>query len=116
MNLIQSVGTSLLGLPSTSQESFSVNYLTLTFKGELAKYEKGYRDDYFLKSLNPFRFSLVLSMIFYGAFAFLDTVAVPDLKEVFWFIRFGIVFPVLVGVFIFSYSKTFKEYMQFTIS
>jgi signal transduction histidine kinase/ActR/RegA family two-component response regulator len=116
MNIIQSVGTSLLGLPSTSQESFSVNYLTLTFKGELSSYEKGYQDDYFIKSLNPFRFSLVLSMIFYGAFAFLDTVAVPDLVEVFWFIRFGIVFPVLVAVFIFSYSKVFKKYMQFVIS
>ena len=116
MNIIQSVGTSLLGLPSTSQESFSVNYLTLTFKGELSAYEKGYQDDYFIKSLNPFRFSLVLSMIFYGAFAFLDTVAVPELKGVFWFIRFGIVFPVLVGVFIFSYSKLFKKVMQFVIS
>ena len=116
MNIIQSVGTSLLGLPSTSQESFSVNYLTLTFKGELSSYEKGYQDDYFIKSLNPFRFSLVLSMIFYGAFAFLYTVAVPELKGVFWFIRFGIVFPILVGVFIFSYSKLFKKVMQFVIS
>ncbi len=116
MNIFQSLGTSLLGLPSASQESFSVNYLTLTFKGDLSSYEKAYQDDYFIKSLNPFRFSLILSMIFYGAFAFLDTVAVPDLKEVFWFIRFGIVFPVLVTVFAFSYSKSFKKYMQFIIS
>jgi signal transduction histidine kinase/ActR/RegA family two-component response regulator len=116
MNIIQSVGTSILGLPSSNQESFSINYLTLSFKGELSAFEKGYQDDYFTKSLNPFRFAIVLSMIFYGAFAFLDTVAVPDLKEVFWLIRFGIVFPVLVAVFIFSYSKVFKKYMQFVIS
>ena len=116
MNILQSVGASLLGLPSTSQESFSVNYFTLTFKGELTVYEKAYQDDYFIKSLNPFRLSLVLSMIFYGAFAFLDTVAVPELKGIFWFIRFGIVFPILVTVFIFSYSKIFKKYMQFIIS
>jgi len=115
-NIFQSVGSSLLGLPSTSQEAFSVNYLTLTFKGEMAEYEKSYQEDYFLKSLNPFRFSLILSMVFYGAFAFLDTVAVPQLKEVFWLIRFGIVFPVLVAVFIFSYSKMFKKYMQFVIA
>jgi signal transduction histidine kinase/ActR/RegA family two-component response regulator len=115
-NIFQSVGSSLLGLPSTSQEAFSVNYLTLTFKGEMAEYEKSYQEDYFLKSLNPFRFSLILSMVFYGAFAFLDTVVVPDLKGVFWLIRFGIVFPVLVAVFIFSYSKMFKQYMQFVIA
>ena len=116
MNIFQSVGRSILGLPSASQKSFSINYLTLAFTGSLTPYEKEYEEDYFIMSLNPFRFSLILSMIFYGAFAFLDTVAVPDLKEVFWFIRFGIVFPVLVAVFLFSYSKTFKKYMQFTIS
>jgi signal transduction histidine kinase/ActR/RegA family two-component response regulator len=116
MNIFQSVGRSILGLPSASQKSFSINYLTLAFTGSLTPYEKEYEEDYFIMSLNPFRFSLILSMIFYGAFAFLDTVAVPDLKEVFWFIRFGIVFPVLVAVFLFSYSKAFKKYMQFTIS
>jgi signal transduction histidine kinase/ActR/RegA family two-component response regulator len=116
MNILQSAATSLLGLSSTSLESFSVNYFTLAFKGELSSYEKAYQDDYFNKSLNPFRFSLILSMIFYGAFAFLDTVAVPQLKVLFWFIRFGIVFPVLVAVFIFSYSKVFKKYMQVIIS
>ena len=119
MNIFQSVGSSLLGLPSTSQEAFSVNYFTLTFKGEMAEYEKSYQDDYFIKSLNPFRFSLILSMIFYGAFAFLDTVAFkdnPELLRVFWIIRFGIVFPVLVAVFIFTYYKMFKKYMQFVIT
>jgi signal transduction histidine kinase/ActR/RegA family two-component response regulator len=116
MNIFQSLGANVLGLPSTSQESFSVNYLTLTFKGELSVYEKAYQDDYFIKSLNPFRFAIILSMVFYGAFAFLDTVAVPALKGIFWFIRFGVVFPILVAVFIFSFSKLFKKYMQFIIS
>src|ERR1035437_3570419 len=116
MNIFKNVGRSFLGLPTASHESLSINYLTLSFTGDLYQYEKECHEDYLKRSLNPFRFSLILSMIVYRAFAFLDTVAVPDLKEVFWFIRFGIVFPVLVGVFIFSYSKTFKEYMQFTIS
>jgi signal transduction histidine kinase/ActR/RegA family two-component response regulator len=116
MSILHSLGTSLLGLPSANQEAFSVNYLTLTFKGESAEYEKAYEDDYFLKSLNPFRLALVLSMVFYGAFAFLDTVAVPELKSIFWFIRFGIVFPILVCVFAFTYSRFFKKYMQFVIT
>lgn len=116
MNIFKSLGTSLLGFPSSSQESFSVNYLTLSFSDELNQYEKAYQDDYFIRSLNPFRFSLILSMIFYGAFAFLDTVAVPELKTVFWLIRFGIVSPILIAVFLFTYSKAFKKYMQFVIS
>ncbi len=116
MNIFKSVGRSFLGLPSTSQESLSINYLTLTFTDDFSQYEKEFQEDYFKRSLSPFRFSLILSMIFYGAFAFLDAVMVPSLKEVFWLIRFGIVFPVLISVFLFSYSKTFKKYMQFIIS
>jgi signal transduction histidine kinase/ActR/RegA family two-component response regulator len=116
MNILQSVGRSLLGIPSASQEALSTHYLTLSFTSDLNQYERDFQEDYFKRSLNAFRFSLILSMIFYGAFAFLDAVTVPTLKEVFWFIRFGIVFPVLISVFIFSYFKTFKKYMQFIIS
>ena len=116
MNILQRMGRILLGVPTASQESLSTNYLTLAFSGDLSQYEKEFQEDYFKRSLNSFRFSLILSMIFYGAFAFLDAVTIPSLKEVFWFIRFAVVFPVLISVFLFSYSKTFKKYMQFIIS
>ena len=116
MDTFKSMGSGFLGLPSISQESLSVNYLTLAFTGDISKYEKEFRDDYFIRSLNPFRFSLILSMIFYGGFAFLDSVTVPTLKEFFWFIRFGIIFPVLISVFIFTYFKPFKKFMQVIIS
>jgi signal transduction histidine kinase/ActR/RegA family two-component response regulator len=116
MNIFKGVGRGFLGLTSGSHESLSTNYLTLSFTGDLSQYEKAFQEDYFKRSLNPFRFSLILAMIFYGAFAFLDAITVPSLKEVFWFIRFGIIFPVLISIFIFSYSKTFKKYMQFIIS
>ena len=116
MSIFKNIGINFFGLSSTGQESLSINSFTLDFTGDLSRYEKAYQEDYFIKSLNPFRFSLILSMIFYGAFAFLDAVSVPDLKELFWFIRFGVVFPVLISVFILTYSKTFKQYMQFVIA
>ena len=68
MNLLQSVGSSFLGLPSVGQESMSINYLTLSFKEDLGQYEKKF------------------------------------------------VFPILIAVYIFSYSKIFKKYMQFVIA
>jgi signal transduction histidine kinase/ActR/RegA family two-component response regulator len=116
MNIFRRVGSSILGIQTAGQETLSLNFLTLSFSDDLSRYEKDYQEDYFLKSLTPFRFSLILSMIFYGAFAFLDATMVPDLKEVFWFIRFGVVFPILIAVYGFSYSKLFKKYMQFIIS
>ncbi len=116
MNLFKNLTRAFVGLPTSSQETMSLNYMTLSFTGSLSRYEEGFRDDYFIRSLNPFRFSLFLAVVFYGAFAFLDAITVPSLKEVYWFIRFGIVFPVLIAVFIFSYSKVFKKYMQPVIS
>ncbi len=116
MNTLRNWGKGFLGLASGNQEPLSVHFLTLNFTGDLSQYEKGFQEDYFNRSLKPFRFSLILSMIFYGAFAFLDAVTVPTLKGVFWLIRFGIVFPVLTLVYMFSYSKPFKKYMQLVIS
>ncbi len=116
MNIFKKKGLNLLGLSQSGQESISLNSLTLDFTGDLRHYESDFMEDYFIKSLNPFRFSLILSMIFYGAFAFLDAVSVPELKELFWFIRFGIVFPVFIAVFILTYSRLFKKYMQFIIA
>jgi signal transduction histidine kinase/ActR/RegA family two-component response regulator len=116
MNSIRNIGKGFLGLSFDNQDPLSLSFLTLSYTGSLKQYEKGFQEDYFERSLKPFRFSLFLSMVFYGAFAFLDAVTVPTLKEVFWLIRFGIVFPVLTGVYIFSYSRFFKKYMQFVIS
>jgi hypothetical protein len=116
MNSIKNFWKDIAGFSAISQEPWSISPLTLSFTGNLIKYEEEFRDDYFLKSLNPFRLSLILGMIFYSAFAFLDTVTVPGLKEIFWFIRFAIVFPVLIGVFLFTYFEAFKKFMQFVIS
>jgi signal transduction histidine kinase/ActR/RegA family two-component response regulator len=116
MGILKNFGKSLVGIPATTQEPWSINPFTLAFTGALKQYEKAFSEDYFIRSLKPLRFSLILSMIFYGAFAFLDAVTVPSLKEVFWFIRFGIIFPILIAVFIFSYFKAFKKFMQSIIS
>lgn len=116
MGFLKGISFNLLGLPTTLHRSWTFDPVTLSFSGSMAPYEKEYLEDYFLKSLVPFRFSLVLAMIFYGAFAFLDATSVPELKQVFWFIRFGLVFPILIAVFAFSFSAVFKKYMQLVIS
>ncbi len=116
MNIFQNLGRSIVGFPSGSQEAISLNYMTLSFNGAQSSLEMEYQDDYFKRSLSPFRFSLFLSLIFYGAFALLDAVTVPSVKEVFWLIRFGLVSPVLIGGYLFSYSKYFRKFWQISIA
>ena len=112
MNILDNFGKNLIGQPAAGQEPLSINRLTLAYTGPLAEYENNYLNDHFLRSLNPLRFALVLSMLFYGGFAYLDALTIPDLKEVFWIIRFGIICPILAAVFVFTYSKKFEKYMQ----
>jgi len=106
----------LFGLPTTGGDDWKLNGLTLIFRGEINKHEKDFRNDYFNRSLNPFRFSLVIAIFFFGIFAFLDALLLPELRNLFWFLRFGIITPILISVIFFSFSSTFKRYMQPIIS
>jgi len=116
MNWRKLVKGNLFGLPTTGGDDWKLSGLTLVFSGEIHKYEKDFRDGYFHRSLNPFRFSLVLAIFFFGIFAFLDAMLLPELRNLFWFIRFGVITPVLVSVIFFSFSAVFKKYMQPVIS
>ena len=106
----------LFGLPTSGRDDWKLNKLTLAFSGNIKHLEKDFRNDYFIRSLNPFRFSLFLAIVFFGVFAFLDAMLLPELKQIFWFIRFGITTPVLIAVLLFSYSSVFKKYMQFILA
>ncbi|TFH28429.1 MAG: response regulator [Bacteroidia bacterium] len=102
----------LFGMPTSDRDGWKLNRITLAFTGDIQQYEKAFRDDYFNRSLNPMRFSLVLSTFFFAIFAFLDAVLLPELKGMFWFIRFGIITPLLTAVIVFSFSAGFKKFMQ----
>ena len=112
MRLFEKSTVNLLGFHSETHKDWRVKPLTLKFSGEHLGMEKEFLDDYFTRSIGPMRFSLVLAIFFYGIFALLDAMIFPELKHLFWFIRFGIVTPVLIGVILFSLSSGFKKYMQ----
>ncbi|MFC2113330.1 ATP-binding protein [Bacteroidota bacterium] len=106
------IPANLLGLPVSIHKEYKLHGLTLKFSGNIHHLEKEFNDDYFNRSILPFRFSIVLAIFFYGIFAILDAIMFPEFKEIFWFIRFGIVTPVLLAVIFFSFSKGFKKLMQ----
>ena len=112
MGVISFFKGDLFGMPTTGGDDWKLNKVTLAFSGEIRKYEKTFRNDYFNRSLNPMRFSLILSVFFFGIFAFLDALLLPELKSMFWFIRFGVITPVLIAVILFSLAPAFKKFMQ----
>lgn len=87
----------------------NVNKFTLSFAGNQ---EKQYQDYFFRESLPIFRISFILLTVLYSLFAFTDLMVVPEYQSFFFFIRFGIVVPVLCLVFLLSYTGFFKNVWQ----
>jgi PAS domain S-box-containing protein len=90
-----------------------MNLLTLSFSKEQ---EDIFREDFFKKSLWQVRLGLLLAILVYGIFGFLDASIVPEVKVRLWFIRYAVFVPYVFLVFLFSYSSHFKKYMQVTIA
>ena len=112
MKLSRLIRGNFFGLQTSGWNDWKLNRLTLAFSGDIQQYEREFKNDYFNRSLNPFRFSIVLAIFFFGVFAFLDALLLPELKRIFWFIRFGVTTPIMVTVLAFSFSPAFRKYMQ----
>ncbi len=116
MKLSSIINGNLFGMPTTGRDDWKLNKITLAFIGDIKKYENDFRNDYFKRSINPMRFSLILSVFFFAIFAFLDAILLPELKSMFWFIRFGVITPILLGVIGLSFTQGFKRFMQPVLS
>ena len=83
--------------------------ITLAFHGDI---EEAFLDDFYKNSLNLVRISLLAGIFLYGLFSILDVQFAPEVRGKLWFIRFGVVSPVLLSVAILSYFPRFKKYFQ----
>ena len=86
-----------------------LNILTLSFPNQI---EPEYKEEYFKKSLGHVRIALVLAIFFFGIFGVLDSWLVPGVKKELWFIRYAIYCPSVLAIYLFSFSRHFKKYMQ----
>jgi len=85
------------------------NRITLSFKDNK---ESLFRKDYFRSSIGLMRLSFLLGIAYYSVFAFLDTVAVPEVRNELFIIRFFIVCPIILIIFLLSYTKNFHKWWQ----
>ena len=88
------------------------NIFSLSFAGAL---EKEYLYIFYNNSLRHVRLSLLLAIFIYSVFGILDHWIVPEVKEDLWLIRFALFCPYVLLIYLFSYTKHFKKYMQLSI-
>ncbi len=91
----------------------NLNPATLAFRDGR---EWAFLRKYYYDSILQFRISFVLVTILYGAFHFLDTRMVPEFKELFLIIRFGVVVPFLSLVLLLSFfTNLFRKVWQLLV-
>ena len=98
---------------TNSADNYRINWLTLSFSGDL---EKAFQDGFFQNSLRQARIAFLLAIFFYSIFGVLDAWLVPEAKHKLWFIRYAIFIPYVAAVYLFSFSRHFKKYMQISIA
>jgi PAS domain S-box-containing protein len=86
------------------------NVITLSFRDN--DLEAAFRKDYFEKRVPQLRLDLILGTFLYSLFGIHDYWVIPDIKEFAWLLRYCIVCPLLIGVFVFSFSRYFRKVME----
>jgi class 3 adenylate cyclase len=91
-----------------------INPLTLQFSAEL---ETEFRDYFYKKFLHQGRIAIISGILLYLIWGISDVLFAAEniIKQIF-IIRYGIIFPVLIGVFILSFHYNFKKFIQLTWS
>ncbi|MCW8825220.1 MAG: response regulator [Gammaproteobacteria bacterium] len=84
--------------------------ITLSFFD--SELEGDYQQGYFEKILYQVRLSLLLEVALFSCFAFLDVWVVPDSIVEVLLIRFVMVVPLMMAVYLASYSSDFSRYWQ----
>jgi hypothetical protein len=94
---------------ASSSTEFKVSPLTLRFEGDL---EAAFLDDYFLKSLSQVRFGVGMGVFFCAIFGFLDYLLIPRVIEQVWFLRYVILCPSLLLIYVITWSSYARILVQ----
>ena len=96
-------------IQDTTHASMNYNKITLAFS-EVD--EQLFLKKYFSDSIFQFRAAFILLTILYGGFGFLDSRIIPEHAPTFLAIRFLFVIPILLIVFILSFTQWFHKVWQ----
>lgn len=104
-----SIKSDFLSIFPSSPEDMRMNLLTLSFEG---KTEDDYRHHEIKKELGQRRIGLIIAVVIYALFGFIDMLIMPEVRHMAWFVRFGLFVPLGLVVFILSYVEKMQKWMD----
>jgi len=96
-------------IQDTTYTSMNYNKITLAFS---EVNEHLFLKKYFSDSIFQFRVAFILVIFLYGSFGYLDSQVIPEYVTAFHAIRFLFVIPILLIVFLLSFTKLFQKIWQ----
>lgn len=101
-------------LRTEEARSLALNIISLRFVDK--EVERRFLRQHLVQSLPIIRLSIFSGTALYGLFGILDAQILPDVLGKIWLIRYGIVIPILIGIFIFTFSRYFFRAAQVALS
>lgn len=86
-----------------------IHPLTLSFCNESQYLEEKYATSHFEKSLTLQRVTIACCICLYAIFGILDFYITPEKKHIFWFIRYVVVCPFAVFIFLFTFTRYYRQ-------
>lgn len=100
--------------PPEDSEEANIRWWDLGFDDPVL--ERGYREKFLERSLPVIRWALILGVLVYASFVFLDILLIADDKLAVWVIRFGFVCPALAMALLWTYRAPTYERLQFILT
>ncbi len=94
-------------------KDMELNPFTLSFKKDI---EEEFLSDYHKKSIMQVRISFFLALLLYGLYGILDMHIHSDIRYLFWLIRFSVMIPIGLLIFVSSFSRNFYKYRDISLA
>ena len=94
-------------------KDMKLNPFTLSFKKDI---EEEFLSDYHKKSIMQVRISFLLALLLYGLYGLLDMHIQSDIRYLFWLIRFSVMIPIGLLIFVSSFSQNFYKYRDISLA
>ena len=94
-------------------KDMKLNPYTLSFNNEI---DGEFLSDYHKKSINQVRISFFLALLLYGLYGVLDMHIKSDIRYLFWLIRFSVMIPIGLLIFVTSFSHDFYKYRDIALA
>ena len=101
---------------SSPHDTTNLNLHRITLQFQEKDIENKFKEEFFIKSIQPFRLSFIIVILLYAAFGFFDFTASEQFYKAFFIVRYYIVLPILLSVLLFSFHRYFAKIWQVLLS